>query len=328
MLELNHDNLKFSFPQVHKDARMSINFQRTLRIPDDDQIHPLPPGLGSFPLRHVDDYAARIPENWREHGGVMMPMFQSEAMWVSFDSHSGYPFLVKIATGKINAVTGDDWTMQPVKEPQDYLVVPEQPWIDGYCVKKDVIRQFVAMPLGSGYTAEEQISGEAVHGGMQVLVYPMKGSEWDKIQAEESELMVGRSDILYCLKDSSEMGLAPGGRMKQQIHEDPFDFNVWDLNHLSRCFVHISNSINWRAITGEAPPTIPPTARQYTEAGLPWFDHYRPEGEVVGGGRKLEGMQSVLEFGEGKGENPLPENDGVELGGDQVLECQKKNDSQ
>ncbi len=107
------------------------------------------------------------------------------------------------------------------------------------------------------------------------------------------------------------MGFAPGGRMKQQIHEDPHDFSVWDLNHVSRCFVHIANSISWRAITGEAPPTIPPTARQYSDAGLPWFHHYQPDAEVLEGSEKLKGMKSVLDIWDGEGKSPLPENEGV-----------------
>ena len=30
------------------------------------------------------------------------------------------------------------------------------------------------MPLGEGDTAEEQITGEVEHGGIQIMVYPMK----------------------------------------------------------------------------------------------------------------------------------------------------------
>ena len=33
--------------------------------------------------------------------------------------------------------------------------------------------KFVAMPLGHGYTIEEQITGEAKQGGIQVDVYPL-----------------------------------------------------------------------------------------------------------------------------------------------------------
>jgi hypothetical protein len=60
MIELRNDVLAFSFPEVHEDARVEIELQRTLRIPDDERSYPLPPGLGRFPLRHVDDFAARV----------------------------------------------------------------------------------------------------------------------------------------------------------------------------------------------------------------------------------------------------------------------------
>ena len=38
----------------------SINFQRTLRIPDDDKTYPLPPGLGKFPIEKVQDYFDQV----------------------------------------------------------------------------------------------------------------------------------------------------------------------------------------------------------------------------------------------------------------------------
>ena len=56
-------------------------------------------------------------------------------------------------------------------------MIPTQPWLDGYCVEKGVIRQFVAMPLGQGYSVEEQLSGKPEWGGVQILVYPMKAEK-------------------------------------------------------------------------------------------------------------------------------------------------------
>ncbi len=61
MIELKNDSLVFSFSDVHPEARLSIDFQRTLRIPDDGDDYPLPPGLGRFPLQHDDDFAGNIP---------------------------------------------------------------------------------------------------------------------------------------------------------------------------------------------------------------------------------------------------------------------------
>ena len=84
MITLEGDSLIFRFPEVHDHASTEIQFQRTLRIPDDGKHYPLPPGLGAFPLRHLEDFAERVPEHWRERGGVMMPLYQAEAMWISF----------------------------------------------------------------------------------------------------------------------------------------------------------------------------------------------------------------------------------------------------
>jgi len=134
MIELNHDQLVIHFPEVHEEARLAINFQRTLRIPDDGRTYPLPAGLGPFPLRHVDDHPRTAPQQWIEHGGVMLPMYQAEALWVCFNG--SYPFAIKIAAGKINAVTGEDWRDGLHRDPQDYVTAPDQPWLDGYCVKK------------------------------------------------------------------------------------------------------------------------------------------------------------------------------------------------
>ena len=82
MIELQDNRLIFRFPQVHEDARLEVGFQRTLRIPDDNHAYPLPPGLGPFPLNHVDDYLERLPAEWSRRGGVFLPMYQAEAMWL------------------------------------------------------------------------------------------------------------------------------------------------------------------------------------------------------------------------------------------------------
>jgi hypothetical protein len=223
MIELKKNLLVFTFPKVHMDARLTIEFQQTLRIPDDDKAYPLPPGLGRFPLGHVDDFAERVHDQWIKRGGVMFPMYQSEAMWLNFrtDRIPGpgdrYPFAIKIATGKIDAVTGQEWSNDLHRDPQDYVVAPEQPWLDGYCVEKGIIRQFVAMPLGSGYSAEEQVTGKAEYGGLQIIAYPMKRKVFERRVRK-----VGQVDqavhMDFCTTTDRDlvtglgMAVAPGGR--------------------------------------------------------------------------------------------------------------------
>lgn len=299
MITLEGDTLVFRFPEVHEDAQCRIEFQRTLRIPNNGHDYPLPPGLGSFPLRHLDDYADNLPPAWSSRGGVIMPMRQAEAMWVNFGGRRGrgYPCAVKVAAGKINAVTGELWANGLNQDPQDYVVAPNQPWLDGYCVEKGAVRQFVAAPMGEGHTAEEQLTGASMHGGIQLIVYPMKAERYVAIARERSaifqSLAAGELEFRGGAR-SMDMGLAPGGRMKQEIYDDHHGLDAWDQRHSSRCFVTIANAAVWQAITGERPPGKPPSVADYENAGLPWFDFYDGEREALTGSKLLAGLKSYL----------------------------------
>ncbi len=321
MIELKSNKLVFSFPEVHPEARLEIEFERTLRIPDDGRDHFLPPGLGAFPLKHVDDFAAGVPLHWLRHGGVMLPMHQAEALWLNFHSahirgHGApYPFAVKIAAGKIDAVSGEEWSNGLHGVPQDYVVVPEQPWLDGFCVEKGVIRQFIAMPLGKGYTAEEQITGKGEFGGLQIIAYPMKREAFERLFPKGPDRFGLPMDAMSIRASTTDMGLGAGGRMRQEIYDDPFEFEDWDRSCSSRCFVHIANSLLWQAITNEAPPTTPPTAKEYTAAGFPWFDYYNEGAEALEGSDILKQLRSVIALGREEildtGDTPVIENEPI-----------------
>lgn len=300
MLTLTNDSLVFSFPDVHPKAKCSIEFQRTLRIPDDNREYSLPPGLGSFPLLHVEDYASTTPKAWQERGGVFLPMYQAEALWISLGGgwwSDNYPCAIKIAAGKINAVTGEPWENSLSTDPPDYVVTPTQPWLDGFNVGNGLIRQFVAMPLGEGFTAEEQLTGKAEFGGIQICVYPMKRDIYEKLHAPRQEEKDYEScDSSWCIQCSSEaldMGLAPGGLMRQEIYEDEYGIDSWETDAMSRCFIHLANSQQYLDITGHAPPTKPPSAKEYTNAGMPWFDYYAADKAVLEGSKKLAELDSV-----------------------------------
>ena len=341
MLELQRDNLVFSFPDVHAEAKFSLDFQRTLRIPDDGKNYPLPPGFGSFPLKHVEDFKDRVPAKWAQHGGVMTALYQSEALWIRFAAHhtsgrdQSYPMAVRIATGKVSAVTGKQWTVGFNAE--DYLVAPPQPWLDGYVVENGIIRQFVAAPLGWGFSAEEQITGKAEHGGVQIEIIPMRAEVYERRFPKRQNVMRGMSlcDFDYERCDAevavacaaapaADMGLAPGGRMKQQIHADPYDFDDWDVSKRQRVFVHLANSLVWKAITGHEPPHPPATAATYTQAGLPWFEHYKDDAKTLTGTGLVAGLKSVMQMGFQKGLGILPENQSSEIKPEQTKQLADK----
>lgn len=56
---------------------------------------------------------------------------------------------------------------------QDYVVLPDQPWLDGIATSPSQVRQFVAMPVGQGYTVEAQKTGAELVAGLQFEITPI-----------------------------------------------------------------------------------------------------------------------------------------------------------
>lgn len=316
-LRLAHDGIEI--------GGLTVRFIRTLRLPDDGRTYPLPPGLGAFPLRRVDDYRDRVPAAWTAHGGVFLPMYQREAMWLSFHASPDAPVALKVAAGKVNAVSGDPWDEELRAGRQDYAVCPDQPWLDGFNAGEGRIRQFIAMPLGMGYTVEGQITGEERVGGLQLVTFALRPERARALAEErrrqaEQQVRIGLDSVYAggppgmhtahapeqafaaCAMAAlaapapaagTEMGLAAGGWMRQQIAEDRLGADAWAPTRTGRVFVHLCTSHMWRDITGEAAPESPVSARTYTEHGLPWFDYY---GESdVAASEALAGVKSVAE---------------------------------
>jgi hypothetical protein len=245
---------------------VSVAFQRTLRIPNDGRAYPLPPGLGPFPLRRADR-TPRAPAEWRARHDVIVPMYQREALWLAFDGKSWHPGVVQVGLGGIDAVAGGEWREQLRTEPQNYVVCPDQPWLDGIKVGPDVVRQFVAVPLGSGQTVEGQLTGREESGGIQLRVFAAKAGRFP----ERAPRSVLKSPIAA---RAGTLGLGAGGQIRQKIYPDRYGTETWDQSRFATVHVHLVNSLEYAELTGETPPPTPIDGRTYTEFGLPWFELY------------------------------------------------------
>ncbi|MFB6516686.1 hypothetical protein [Streptomyces sp. NPDC056401] len=160
-----------------------VRFMRTLRLPETGT-HNLPPGLGEFPLRRVEDYPDTVPADWLAKGGVMLPVYLREAMWLSFGG-TREPTALQVGVGKVCAVSGERWTGALGRRPQNYLVLPRQPWLDGINSGTGTVRQFVAVPLGLGATVEGQVTGEETAGGVQLQAFPLGAKALERWREEE-----------------------------------------------------------------------------------------------------------------------------------------------
>ncbi|WSY72853.1 hypothetical protein OH805_01350 [Streptomyces sp. NBC_00879] len=314
---------------------VQIRFIRTLRLPESGT-HPLPPGLGEFPLRRVEDFPGTVPRPWLARGGVMLPVYLREALWLSF-AGSREPAALQIGVGKVCAVSGERWTGRLAREPQNYVVLPRQPWLDGINSGRGTVRQFVAVPLGLGATVEGQVTGEETTGGVQLQAFPLSRAAlgaWREEQRVQAELAArarsaaappwpGGPAAAPCAPagapgggygaafpaamaappapggpppQAAAMGLGAGGSMRQEVYQDDRPLSDWAEDPAGRVFVHLVTPPDWRRITGEEAPPSPVDRAAYTRAGLPWFDYYDEDGTDLAPTGTLSQVKPVGEW--------------------------------
>ncbi|MCC3650278.1 hypothetical protein LIX60_01945 [Streptomyces sp. S07_1.15] len=306
-----------------------VRFIRTLRLPETGT-HPLPPGLGEFPVRRVEDHAGTAPQAMRERGGVLLPVYLREAMWLSF-AGSAEPAALQVGVGKVCAVSGEPWTGRLRRTPQNYVVLPRQPWLDGINSGKGTVRQFVAVPLGMGATVEGQVTGEETWGGVQLQSFPLSGpalAAWREEQRRRAERQAavraryrsaapppgsaGADGPAFAAaaapagappapgaaapRAAAAMGLGVGGSMRQEVYRDDRPLSDWSEEPAGRVFVHLVTPPEWRRITGEEPPPSPVDRAAYTRAGLPWYDYYDEDATDLAPTDTLGGVEPVGEW--------------------------------
>lgn len=352
MPTLQNNTIRFSFPQIHPNANCEITLKRTLRVPDiKGKTFNLPPDMGNFPIEHTKTYEKNLDTKTNERSGVMVPMYQSEALWINFNSdyvakkNVKYPFAIKIAAGKKSAVTGKEWDNKQLVA-KDYVIIPNQRWLDGFMSESGIVKQFVALPLGLGFTVEEQLSGEAEFGGIQIEVYAMKLDFFEKtfpdyVEPERPKyrarsgatgqssghalesMTLMRSCSTNYKKSSPSLGLAGGGQIEQQIIEDSYGLDAWS-SEKDRVFIHLFNSMSWQSITGKMPPTVPFDAKTYANAGMKWFDYYDENAKNLSSTFETERIKSVAELEQETGISVLPTNDDFDIKKENVKDLSPK----
>jgi ubiquitin len=220
-VQIGQDSSSLIFP----NSDLRVSFERTLRIPNDGKSYPLPPSFGSFPMVPVSQYEDRVPPAWKRHGGVILPMHQREAMWINFHPHKSAA--LKVASGKFNAVTGLEWQNGLSANPQNYVALPQQPWLDGFKTGTNTVSQFVSVPLGQGLTVEAQLNAQ--RGRLAQTVRPTRRHVEDKQKVEEK----GREDvggIQFCAYALSETDVNVLSRDVYQRHVK----DAKDIHQLAR----------------------------------------------------------------------------------------------
>lgn len=135
------------------ETGLLISLMRTVRVPEDQSNYDLPPGLGRFPVFNMKPFSDRLPASMVAQGGLFFPMYQMEAMWINFEPSPKTKYAIRPFLGGVNGITGEaaisDMTsllrrMNSLGPEQEYIVVPDQKWLDGIATSPGIVRQFVA----------------------------------------------------------------------------------------------------------------------------------------------------------------------------------------
>jgi len=266
VIELTHDQLTFTFPEIHPDAKLTIDFQRTLRIPDGEREFPLLPGLGRYPLFPVRELVERGSAPWLDKVEAMLPMYQSEAMWLSFQPtysvahETFYPFAVKISAGRRDAVSGRTWSSVIHRNPQDYLVLREQSWLGGFSNGHGRVHQFVAVPFGNREVDGAEPRDLDNKGRVQIEVYPLTRHAFELYHPADSWKAHLSATANRPSRNGDSKGKLDAKLEPQNLDGNPFRHEDWDREARSSYSLHLANSLQWCAMTGSPPPSPPLSA--------------------------------------------------------------------
>ncbi|KAK4108550.1 hypothetical protein N656DRAFT_784059 [Canariomyces notabilis] len=157
-----------SFPRsltIGEESELDVAIYRTERVLDaiDPELQPVTnkvTRLGSLPL---------LP---RKKGIYEAAVRQTDALAVHITSP--HRFKVKILVGAVNVAN-------PVSQhgQQDYYVSDLQEWVDGVYIGDNRVRQFVALPSGTGHSIANQVKRLEDTGEFEIQVFTPRGIHLD-----------------------------------------------------------------------------------------------------------------------------------------------------
>lgn len=246
--------LTITFPELGRDARLHVTFQRALRTPD-------PVGRPGAVGGHGALRLAQGSPDGDAHATI--PMWQSEATWLDFSSPHLHPFLVMVGVDGVNVISGHAFTGAPDFDAGDYLEVPTQPSLASYRSLAGDNRQFVA--------PSTHAVGSAAGTLVQLTVIPMRAEAW---AGRRRHLPSASGTCVLCdMSRAGQSGAHP--RLPAPRVMGPLESaDTWHPTMFDAAAVRIVNSITWKSLTGEPVPHVALTSTDYADHDLPWDPVY------------------------------------------------------
>lgn len=245
--------------EIQVGANLTIAFECTLRLPEDGVEYVVPSGLAPLALHRIDDLADRVPAAWKRCPGAVIPLHPWEAMWICFSSRSWRPSAIKVRVGSTNGLTGRRDQPGLSARPQDYLVCPQEPWLDRVHLGRRGLRQLVA-PTYSGRISSTHL---------QIAVFEPRAGRFSD---DEFSDIGPAAHLLRQSGGRAPRSLCLGARppASSWIEEHVYGIESWDQDSAALLDVHIVDAAWFRHLTGRVPAPSLISRCEYEASGIPW----------------------------------------------------------
>jgi hypothetical protein len=250
-------------------GRVWVTLAKALRVPA-GWSHDHAFAGGRFPLYRVADLADRAPASWRARGGVVVPMYQREALALHFEPVPWRHHAVKVAVDGVDAVTGQPSSEGLDTAPQNYLALARQFGLDDVPGDDGALHQIVAPPLDAPGGGS---SGEPAARVIEIALFEPKPGLFPD-QEPPRPPRAGRSLCVRPADDPRDVAERDASGRLPRIRRDWDGLATWDQQVSARVFVHLVNSHGFRAIAGHDPPLTGVTPWVFRCRGIPWADEY------------------------------------------------------
>lgn len=263
-----------SFPEVHPNAILLVDFHRTLRTPEDGRIHRCPHtgnGLALCDAKHLT--------NWNKPNCFFHRLLQSEAVRIRFCSPNGYSFAVRIIVNGRCAITGnpvaeeDPSGFLPDSEVQNYLAVTDRTILDGCLDAEGMFHQIIPRMLGDSVTLgkPKDYLSDSTHINIQVV--PLRG---------DAEAAVAKRPLVFNIWESVNLsepafdnaGSARAGSPQFAVRSDSLSLDEYDFSACETFALFLLNTHEWSDLEGKKPWIKPMPVDYFDTLGNHWSYGY------------------------------------------------------
>jgi hypothetical protein len=289
MLRIGWPRLVFDFSDRGQDCSCWVGLRTTVRVPDDGRVYPLSMLLDDLPLRARADMSVAGAPSGAATGEFLTTFPSGCALALTFgegpdpDGFTPYqdepPFAIKLGLRGVNVLTGLPLADGLQTDPQDYIVAPDEPWLNGYPLVDGMARQLVAGPASG-------VIDPWTTADLELIVYPMRPKGVAARTRCRRRPLPGAHEAPG-RRAAAAAGFALGGRIRERLFSDPYGIDSWDLQRGIRCRITFLDAVEWLSLTGTWPEHEQTSFNDYAESGWGWFELRAPRSDARTARRKL-----------------------------------------